>query len=272
MAPHEAPRGGRQIGLVLGKPPRRGTLLAELRDLLTHRGIQVRVHLPHDGGEAAPDWLLDMELIIQRGLGPDALDALQSVERAGVVCCNAVTSTAALRDRLAVDRRLAAAGVPVPVSVAATTWAQVREISAGRTAVIKARDGSRGRGRGVLLAVEGRLPEAAPFPGPFLVQDFVPGDGRDRKLYQAGRHLRGLLKQGTADADHGGRAEQFRPDPSYGHLAAATGRALGLDVFGVDLIAAPEGPRVVDVNAFPGFRGVPEAARLVADHVLTLIP
>ena len=35
--------------------------------------------------------------------------------------------------------------------------------------------------------------------------------------------------------------------------------AFGLQAYGVDLLITPDGPVVVDVNAFPGFRSMPDA-------------
>ena len=45
------------------------------------------------------------------------------------------------------------------------------------------------------------------------------------------------------------------------------GEVLGLHLYGVDLVRTERGPRVVDVNYFPGYKGVPGAAKLIADYV-----
>jgi ribosomal protein S6--L-glutamate ligase len=45
------------------------------------------------------------------------------------------------------------------------------------------------------------------------------------------------------------------------------GEVLGLHLYGVDLVRTERGPFVVDVNYFPGYKGVPGAAKLIADHV-----
>ena len=44
-------------------------------------------------------------------------------------------------------------------------------------------------------------------------------------------------------------------------------RAVGLHLAGVDLVIGPDGPTVVDVNPFPGYRGVDGAADGVATHL-----
>jgi ribosomal protein S6--L-glutamate ligase len=45
------------------------------------------------------------------------------------------------------------------------------------------------------------------------------------------------------------------------------GQVLGLDLFGVDIIVTTRGPLVIDVNAFPGFQGVPNAAEYLVNYV-----
>jgi glutathione synthase/RimK-type ligase-like ATP-grasp enzyme len=50
-------------------------------------------------------------------------------------------------------------------------------------------------------------------------------------------------------------------------IALRSGEAFGLGLFGLDLIESPDGPVVVDVNYFPGYKGVEGAAPLIADFV-----
>ena len=44
--------------------------------------------------------------------------------------------------------------------------------------------------------------------------------------------------------------------------------ALGLDVYGVDFLVAGDEFFAVDVNAFPGYKGVPQAPAAIADYLL----
>lgn len=53
-------------------------------------------------------------------------------------------------------------------------------------------------------------------------------------------------------------------------IAARVGEVYGLDLFGLDVLLGPDGPVVVDVNDFPSFRQVPDAAARVARAVLRL--
>jgi glutathione synthase/RimK-type ligase-like ATP-grasp enzyme len=46
------------------------------------------------------------------------------------------------------------------------------------------------------------------------------------------------------------------------------GELLGLELYGVDLLETPDGLSVTEVNCFPGYKGVPGAARLLAGYTL----
>lgn len=43
---------------------------------------------------------------------------------------------------------------------------------------------------------------------------------------------------------------------------------MGIDVFGIDIVLSDGRPVVVDASSFPGFKGVPDAGRRLADYIL----
>jgi ribosomal protein S6--L-glutamate ligase len=51
-------------------------------------------------------------------------------------------------------------------------------------------------------------------------------------------------------------------------LAAGCAGRLGLRLAGIDVLESPDGPVVVDVEAFPDYAGVPEAGEVVAAAVV----
>jgi len=53
-------------------------------------------------------------------------------------------------------------------------------------------------------------------------------------------------------------------------LTLAVGRAFGLDIYGIDVVETADGWVVLDVNDFPSFGTVPEAATRLARTVLRL--
>jgi ribosomal protein S6--L-glutamate ligase len=263
MASYSAPT----IGFVLGKPVRPDTIFPEVFDRLQAMRIPVSVHVAgNDAGIA--DSVDAADLVVQRGLKAEMLRPVRDVEIAGKRCCNRVRATSLLTNRKRTNDLLSSNDLPVPSTVQLAEWESVVRVADGKPVAIKAADGRAGRGRGVLLAPDGRLPAAPPFDGPYVVQEFIEGGEIVYKLYVAGVQVRGLLKPSTLNGRDAGTP--FQVDEALADLAVAAGRALELDIFGIDVLYGPDGPAIVDVNPFPGFRGVPDGPRLIADHLAEL--
>jgi ribosomal protein S6--L-glutamate ligase len=45
------------------------------------------------------------------------------------------------------------------------------------------------------------------------------------------------------------------------------GEAFGITIYGVDVIRSEGQHWLVDMSSFPGFKGVPQAGRRIADHL-----
>lgn len=285
----------RRVALVLGKPPRAGLLPAGVRDALVVAGSSVQVVLPHEDGTAATDVRAAVraaDLVLHRGLSPAALDRLaaemEDAAVAGVapVCIDPPAAVARLADRWAVLRTLEDAGVPVPPSVLVEDGDDplLAGVLRDRPVVVKSRWSRTGRGREVAV-LWGRGDGAVPSPaGPALVQRVLEDDGRDRKVYVVGDSCR-MVTQPSLTVG-GGRSSRVAPgtrgpapdarheEPVPREVEDVARRAAGaaqLQLCGVDVLVTPDGPVVVDVNAFPAMRGVADAVGLVSDHVVTAL-
>ncbi|MGA1203890.1 MAG: 30S ribosomal protein S6--L-glutamate ligase, partial [Planctomycetota bacterium] len=70
----------------------------------------------------------------------------------------------------------------------------------------------------------------------------------------------------------GGAAEPIVPSAEEREVALAATRAVGLRFAGVDLLAGPEGPVVVEVNGSPGLEGIEGATGLdLAGEAIVLL-
>jgi len=254
------------LAFVLGRPPGRDSILPGVVEALQGRGLPVSVDVASQT-VAGPlrARLRAADLLVLRGLPLPVLQELRTTMD-GVAACNPVEATVAARDKAEAHRRLRAAGVPAPEAVVTDRWSDVLAFGVRRAVVAKAVAGSRGRGVHVGDR-PGSLPDDPPFAGPWLVEERVPGDGRDRKLYVIGDEVRGVLRTWPPRTLADKLGTVFDPTPDLAALARKTAAALGLTLAGVDVIAGPHGPVVVDVNAFPGFKGVPDAAPRVAAHL-----
>jgi ribosomal protein S6--L-glutamate ligase len=114
---------------------------------------------------------------------------------------------------------------------------------------------------------------------PVVVQPWIPNSGWDLKLWVVGTkvyaaHRPTPLELPVASAAAGSTpiaTVLLSPDEVPVQALAMTlavGESFGLDIYGVDIITGPQGPLVVDVNPFPGARGIPGVARAIVDFAL----
>ena len=253
----------RRIALLVGKPPKPGTIVAEAVGLLENRGVNCAVLLPRKQEISVAD-VVAADLVVHRGLSEQEEPLLEELVGQGALLCNPWRGHTHLSDRASEHRAIREAGLPSPPGVVRQTWAEVLTDGVVRRIVVKAVSGP-GRGQGVLATP---LPEEAPWEGPYLVEDYIEHDGVDRKLYVAGEWVAGLLKPSTLVHDHLTRGTPFEVDEPLADLARAAVARVDLHLAGVDVVIGPDGPAVVDINAFPGYRGVGGAPGAVADHLL----
>jgi len=230
----------------------------------------ITIYRPAQGNQLPP-LVFQSNLVVQRGLRADELESIIQVELAGVRCVNSPNATQGINDRARMMSLLAAAALPVPKTITAHTWEEVIEFADNRPAAIKRLDGSVGRGLHVLLSADGRLPLRAPFGGPFIVQEYISADDTVRKLYVVGNHTRGLSKSAGNSRTSPGSGVPIDITPRLSDLPRHAGAALGMEIYGVDILDGTNGPIIVDVNPFPGFRDVPDAARLIANHLVGIV-
>lgn len=249
--------------ILAGKRPRPGTILDETAMRLRLRGFGVDVEWrdPLGASDAARDCL-----IVHRGLGTAMLKRLSEGgttrgSRTRVV--NPPSACLVALDRDGAMRRLRGAGLPVPRSAVESDWSAVRQRADGGPVFVKATSGDLGRGTGV-RAMSDETPARPPFEGPWHVEDAVPRDEWDRKLYVAGNRVFGLMKRWPRQD---GSARPFEPPAEMTDLALGVAEEMRLELFGIDLVGRQGTFSIVDLNPFPGYRGVDGAADAVADHI-----
>jgi ribosomal protein S6--L-glutamate ligase len=248
---------------------RSGSILAEVIERVHHHWETVAVHRPSKGG-TIPDAVFESSLVVQRGLDQGGLALACELEDAGVHCINLIAATLTCHDRASVMRALAEADNLAPETSVVPTWIGLLALANGQPIVVKTLDGNAGRGVNVLISPSGILPTEAPFEGPFIAQHYLPNSSSVQKLYVAGNEVRGLLENSPLLPESIGASVPFDVGPELQDVATRIAQALHLDVFGADIIRGPEGPTVIDVNPFPGFRCIPDAGRLIANHSLSV--
>lgn len=252
------------------KPLKSGSMLSGVVERLHHHWSSIAIHRT-ESGVPLPEWVHDSDLVIQRGLSSGDLNEVRHLEASGVRCVNRVSAATTCTDRWTLLSTLRAHDIPIPHTRLVPTWTDVRTDTNGLPVVVKARDAAVGRGSGVFIAADGDLPTEEPFTGPFLLQEYLENNPTVSKVYVAGDATRGLVKAGLETATpEGGNSVPFEVNDQLRELALDVAKALQLDIFNVDVLHGTAGPTVIDVNPFPGFRGIPDAHRLIADQILSI--
>jgi ribosomal protein S6--L-glutamate ligase len=212
------------------------------------------------------------DVYLLKSRSPAALELGTQLADRGAIVINHPSATALCLDRAAMADRLQAAGLPQPSTTAFTRLADVPAGGNGLRFPVMVK--SRHSRRGDLVAKLSRPADVLPLARewedePVVLQEFTPGSGYDLKLWAIGDDLhaarrRSPLETGATGAAkrnlplEGGIAEQLED------IGRAVGHAFSLHLYGVDVIMSPDGPTIVDVNAFPGFRGVDGAPERLA--------
>jgi ribosomal protein S6--L-glutamate ligase len=97
----------------------------------------------------------------------------------------------------------------------------------------------------------------------FLVQDFVKeAAGEDIRCLVIGGKVMASMKRTGAEGDfrsnlhRGGSAKSVRITKTERETAIKAARVFDLNMAGVDLVRAENGPKVLEVNSSPGFEGI----------------
>lgn len=256
---------------ILGSPSDGNLVLARgLRSV----GVDVEIVGPDIAATVAPH-----DVVLNR---LDVLPTLDGVERGlelidelaarGNRIVNARDALLNAHDKLRTAAILRRAGIPHPRTLHARTPAEVR--AAELPAVLKPRFGS--WGRDVFLCrtsreLEEHVSVIATRPWfarhGVLVQEIVEAEPRDVRLVVAGGTVVGAGERRARPGEWrtnvslGGSLRATVAPPEAVALAVAVAIALGADLLGVDVLAGPEGPVVIEANgavdfddryAFPG--------------------
>jgi ribosomal protein S6--L-glutamate ligase len=252
--------------------PRISPLTQEIIARLREQGLWVDSIVPESGPLDLAEVRPRHDLYVLKSETPLALSLAGALAAAGARVVNTFRASNLTRDKVAATAVLAAAGVPVPPSWTTGQPAMLRPLLAEGPLWLKPQRGT--RGTGIRRATDPLdLDEQAPptdphgLPLPLFAQREVPTSGRDLKVFAAGETLWAISRPFPA------RSLQEKigtpaPLPSEIEAAAlACGRTLGLELYGVDFLLSEDRFFVVDVNAFPGYKGVADAPQAVADYL-----
>jgi ribosomal protein S6--L-glutamate ligase len=256
--------------LVRHPPTRRSPIMPEVVRLLAERNCEVTVLEPDERPVDPASLRVEHDLYVLKSGTELALSLAGALHAQGANIVNPFPVSLACRDKVITTVLLQAAGLPVPETRVTSRLGDAAELLADGPIVCKPARGSQGRGVRVVRE-PGELAELArqTQPGePWLAQRHHPADGPDRKLYSIGGQVFGVERAWPARTYEEKLGRPFSVDETLSDLVGRCGSAVGgLSLFGVDVVESGGIPYVVDMSSFPGFKGVPDAALRIADHL-----
>lgn len=259
-----------------GMPGRRGRLSDRLVPALRELGVYVMSSDPARGAvrlDVPPPW----SLTLLKSGSAAALHVAAAAEGWGVPCLDATGSVRIARDRIATWTALQGAGIPLTPWRAAWLVGGPANLDggafdelAGGPVVVKAARGSRGRAIWITGAGDSHVSAARVPAGPYLLMAQIPHAGPDLKVYVAGAWIGGLERCFPAETLEQKRGRRVPVPPETIAVSRRVGDVLGLSLYGCDFVHGPGGWRLVDVNSFPGYKGIEEAPEVIASHVLSV--
>jgi ribosomal protein S6--L-glutamate ligase len=256
--------------LVRHPPTRHSPIMPDVLRLLADRHCEVTVLEPDEQAVDLAAVRVRHDLYVHKSGTELALSLAGALHAQGARIVNPFPGSLACRDKVITTALLQAAGLPVPATRVTTRLTDVAELLADGPIVCKPARGSQGRGVHVIRDPS-ELARLARHPlqgAPWLAQRYHPADGPDRKLYSIGGRVFGVERPWPARTYQEKLGRPFTVDATLTTLVERCGAAVGnLSLFGVDVIESNGTPSVVDMSSFPGFKGVPDAARRLADHL-----
>jgi ribosomal protein S6--L-glutamate ligase len=246
--------------------PRVSPIMPEVVRLLSEWGATVDTIHPEDALTDLAGVRAEHDLYVLKSGTELALSLAGALDSVGASILNPYPVACACRDKVVATRVLQGAGVPVPETfVAHDPWRLAPLLDDGPL-VVKPHRGSKGRGVQVIWDAD-ELDALAPVGGVLFAMRYHEPEGRDRKIYCIGGQLFGVKRVWPATTYEQKVGEQFALTPELREIALRCGEAVGMELYGLDVVISGGCPYVVDISSFPGFKGVPDAALRLADYI-----
>lgn len=235
---------------------------------LRERGDEVTVVHDQEPNRVWDCALRSAQIVVARGRSARLIEGLRVAALEGIPTIDRYESVAAVRDKRIMTVRLQAAGLAIPRTWLGTA-AEILDELAQRPAssprlIVKPAFGDNSQG----IEIIDDAGELAGMAGQLVVQELVTSDGVDVKLYVIGQRVWAVRKPSpVVECAPGSRLGPIPVTDEMRALALDCGAVFGLTVYGVDCLRTERGLVVIEVNDFPNYTSVPDAAANLAAHL-----
>jgi len=251
--------------LVRRVPPVPSPVLVEVAAILRARGFEIDSMIAEEVA-LRPDRLRpEHDLYVLKSHTQLSLSIAGVLAAQGARMLNPYASCTTVQNKIVTSRFLQAADVPVPRSWVTGDLATLRDVVATTPLIVKPYQGHRGAGIQI-VRTPADLIDLPPPEEPVIVQELIEGTGEDLKLYVVGDDVFGVRKP-FSETSFTVPGRPCEVAPELVRSARRCGEVLGLGLYGLDVIESATGHAVVDVNYFPGYKGVPDVAPRIARYI-----
>ncbi len=234
-------------------------LLAEVIANLTAEGFEVATGVAEALAVSPEALRVEADLYILKSHSSLWLNLAAVLDAQQARILNSYAACVATNNKIRSSSRLHAAQVPIPRSWVTGDLARIPEVTDAMPLLLKP---NIGRCNGIRLVRDWAELATTQIEDGTLIQELIAPVEDELKLYVIGDRVYGVRKYRDS-IEH----KPVTVEPMLEDIARRCGRALGLEIYGVDVLIYAHGPVVVDVNYFPSFRGVPAVAQTLTEYI-----
>ena len=242
-------------------------VMSKVFEMLEARGCHVDHFFPEDRVFSQDDFKIDYDLYVLKSSSPMTYQLGAMISTMGGRMINDFRAIQRIKNKVEVNKLLKDQGLPIPDSYLTGDKDLLKSVLAENgPLIVKPYDGRHGLGVHIVRTEE-ELDAIELGGDEVYAQLFKPGDGYDRKVYVVGDTAYASKKSFAPGESFLKDAEHMEIPDEMRDLALRGGQAVGLKVYGIDMIDSEDGLWIIDVNGFPGFKGLPGIAQTLADYL-----
>ena len=272
----------------LMEPPRSSTSVTyDVLNALKSSGADVEVVTERSGLIDLEHFKFDYDLYLFKSHSPLAESLAAAAHYRGAKLLNQYPATMKVRDKVLTDTILLQAGIPAPKTFITDSIENLRPIVREMPVVVKPYRGRRGMGIEICMdeaqfndLVKRRAGQESSSDddggedgtalGDRLIyaQQYQEHEPFDYKAYAIGDYVYAIKRIFPAKTKEEKLGIPVGDDPELVELVRKCGKTFGLQLYGVDLVKTPNGYSVIEVNCFPGYKGVPQGGERISNFIL----
>jgi ribosomal protein S6--L-glutamate ligase len=274
------------------EPPRSKTSVTyDIIEGLKAGGAEVTIITEQSGLIDLETFVFDYDLYLFKSHSPLAESLAAAAHYRNDKLLNEYPATMKVRDKVLTCMMLLQADIPTPRTFVTDSIETLQGVAREMPIVVKPFRGRRGQGIEICMdeaqfealvarragessAAEGGSGEDGSALAERLIfaQEYLEHEPVDYKAYAIGDQVHAIKRIFPATTKEEKEGTPVTGDTELEDLVRRCGKLFGLDLYGVDLVKTPKGYSVIEVNCFPGYKGVPQAGERISQFILENSP